>query len=159
VNQTQLDPGLLELELTETAVVSDLEEMVPRIGRLRQLGIRVAIDDFGSGYSSFSYLEKLPVAAVKIDRSFVQSAETTPKARAVMRGMVMLAHSIGLRVVVEGVETTSQLEALFESEADDVQGFLLGRPAPIEEHLLGLATPTLAGVGATGVELPFDGLS
>ena len=141
VDQTALAPELLELELTETAIVRDLEEMAPRIGRLRELGIQVSIDDFGTGYSSFSYLEKLPVAAVKIDRSFVQCIEAAPKARSVVRGMVTLAHSIGLRVVVEGVETAEQLEALFESEADEVQGFLLGRPAPVEEHFPQLATP------------------
>lgn len=139
VNRTPLDPSLLELELTETAIVRDLADVVPKIARLRELGIHVAIDDFGSGYSSFSYLEKLPVAAVKIDRSFIECMESAPKTRSVVKGMVMLAHSIGLRVVVEGVETAGQLEALFESEADEVQGYLLGRPAPVETHLPELA--------------------
>jgi len=132
VKETPLDPSLLELELTETVVVRDLDKVAPKIARLRELGIKVAIDDFGSGYSSFSYLEKLPVAAVKIDRSFIQCMDTGPKARSIVKGMVKLAHSIGLRVVVEGVETAAQLEALFESEADEVQGFLLGRPSPVE---------------------------
>ena len=141
LRRTSLDPGLLELELTETVVVRDLPEVAPRIGELRKLGISVAIDDFGSGYSSFSYLEKLPVSAVKIDRSFVQRLESAPRARSVLKGMVTLVHSIGLRVVVEGVETAGQLEALFGSGADDVQGFLLGRPAPVEEHLPELAAP------------------
>jgi EAL domain-containing protein (putative c-di-GMP-specific phosphodiesterase class I) len=154
VNQTPLDPGLLELELTETAIVRDLEEMAPKIGRLRALGIQVSIDDFGTGYSSFSYLEKLPVAAVKIDRSFVQCIESAPKARSVVKGMVALAHSIGLRVVVEGVETAGQLEALSDSEADEVQGFLLGRPAPVEKHLPELAAPAKPATAAeTEVEL------
>lgn len=130
-----LDPSLLELELTETAIVRSLPEIAPKIGELRQLGIRVAIDDFGSGYSSFSYLEKLPVSAVKINRSFIQGLESAPRALSVVKGMVALAHSIGLRVVVEGVETAGQLEALFGSGADDVQGYLLGRPRPVEEHV------------------------
>jgi diguanylate cyclase len=134
LHRTGLAPGLLELELTETAIVRDLEDIAPKIGRLRELGIPVSIDDFGSGYSSFSYLEKLPVSSVKIDRSFVHCLESAPKARSVLKGMVALAHSIGLNVVVEGVETAEQLEALFESQADDVQGFLLGRPAPVEKH-------------------------
>jgi EAL domain-containing protein (putative c-di-GMP-specific phosphodiesterase class I) len=115
---------------------------------LRDLGIPVAIDDFGTGYSSFSYLEKLPVSAVKIDRSFVEFLEAAPKARSVVKGMVLLAHSIGLRVVVEGVETAGQLEALLESEADDAQGYLLGRPAPVEMHL-----PELAASKPATVEL------
>jgi len=149
VKQTAIGPGLLELELTETAIVRDLEEIAPKIGRLRELGIPVSIDDFGSGYSSFSYLEKLPVASVKIDRSFVQCLEFAPRARSVVKGMVALAHSIGLSVVVEGVETAGQLEALSESEADDVQGFLLGRPAPMEKHLPKLAELEPAAVAET----------
>ncbi len=140
LDETGLPAALLELELTETAVVRDIAEMAPKIEALRQLGIRVAIDDFGSGYSSFSYLEQLPVASVKIDRSFIKSLDSAPRARSVVKGMVTLAHSIGLRVVVEGVETSAQLDALFGSGADDVQGFLLGRPAPVEKHLPELST-------------------
>ncbi len=139
LRETDLAPSLLELELTETAIVRSLAEIAPKVGELRLLGIRVAIDDFGSGYSSFSYLEKLPVSAVKIDRSFIQGLELAPRALCVVKGMVALAHSIGLRVVVEGVETAGQLEALFSSGADDVQGYLLGRPRPVEEHLPELA--------------------
>ncbi|MFN7994982.1 MAG: EAL domain-containing protein [Bryobacteraceae bacterium] len=140
LKETALDPQLLELELTETMFVN-VQEVVPKITRLRELGIRVSIDDFGSGYSSFSYLEKLPVAAVKIDRTFIQKIDSEPKARSVVRGIVKLAHSIGLRVVVEGVETAAQLEALLESDADEVQGFLLGRPAPVENHFPELGPP------------------
>jgi len=139
LNRTPLEPAMLELELTETVIVKDLDTVAPKIARLRDLGVHVAIDDFGSGYSSFSYLEKLPVAAVKIDRCFVQCLESAPRARSVVQGMVKLAHSIGLRVVVEGVETSQQLAALFDSHADEVQGFLLGAPAPVETHLPELA--------------------
>jgi EAL domain-containing protein (putative c-di-GMP-specific phosphodiesterase class I) len=153
VNDTELDPTLLELELTETAIVHDLADVAPKIARLRELGIGVAIDDFGSGYASFSYLEKLPVAAVKIDRSFIECLESTPKARSVVKGMVKLAHSIGLRVVVEGVETAGQFEALLESEADEVQGFLLGRPAPVEKHFPQLAPTQPGTAGQDGMEL------
>jgi EAL domain-containing protein (putative c-di-GMP-specific phosphodiesterase class I) len=131
--------------------------MAPKIGRLRELGIPVAIDDFGTGYSSFSYLEKLPVAAVKIDRSFVEFLEAAPKARTVVKGMVLLAHSIGLRVVVEGVETAGQLEALLESEADDVQGFLLGGPGPVETHMPKPAAPKPATAPASRVEPQAEG--
>ncbi len=153
LHQTPLDPGLLELELTETIIVNDLEQVVPKITKLRELGIPVSIDDFGSGYSSFGYLERLPVAAVKIDRSFIQYLESTPRARSVVQGMVKLAHSIGLRVVVEGVETAGQLEALFESDADEVQGYLLGRPAPVEQHLPALALPAKPAAHGETVEL------
>jgi len=141
VNQASLDPGLLELELTETGIVRDLDEVAPKIARLKELGIGVSIDDFGTGYSSFNYLDRLPVAAIKIDRTFLQCVDSEPKASSVIKGIVALAHSIGLRAVVEGVETAAQLEALSDSEADEVQGYLLGRPAPIEQHFPELAPP------------------
>jgi EAL domain-containing protein (putative c-di-GMP-specific phosphodiesterase class I) len=147
LNPTQLDPGFLELELTETVVVRDIQEMALKIGRLRDLGIPVSIDDFGRGYSSFSHLEKLPVASVKIDRSFVRHIEAVPKAQSVMEGMVKLVHNLGLRVVVEGVETAAELEALLASGPDEVQGFLLGRPAPLEHHLAEVAVPKTVTVG------------
>jgi len=148
LKKTKLPADSLELELTETAIVGDLAAMAPKIEQLRELGIRVAIDDFGSGYSSFSYLDQLPVSSVKIDRSFIKCLDSAPRARSVVKGMVTLAHSIGLRVVVEGVETAAQLEALFGSGADDVQGFHLGRPAPVEKHL-----PELAEAGSSDLDL------
>jgi len=152
VKQTPLPPSLLELELTES-LIRDLDQVAPKIAALREHGILVSIDDFGSGYSSFSYLQKLPVEAVKIDRTFVQYLESAPKARSVVKGMVTLAHSIGLRVVVEGVETAGQLEALFTTGADEVQGFLLGRPAPAETHLPELAPARPATASESEVEL------
>ena len=128
VRNAELDPGLLELELTESLVVHSSVDVVSKIGSLRDLGIKISIDDFGTGYSSFSYLQRLPVDAIKIDRSFVQYLESEPRALSVVQGMVSLAHSIGLRVVVEGVETTGQLDRLLGCGADEVQGFLLGSP-------------------------------
>jgi diguanylate cyclase (GGDEF)-like protein len=145
VNQVQLDPGLLELELTETVLMRNPEDATGKIARLRAHGIAISIDDFGTGYSSFSYLQKLPVDAIKIDRSFIQNLEFEPRARSVVNGMVALAHSIGLRVVVEGVETPEQLESLGATGADEVQGFLLGYPAPVERHLPELETPAPLG--------------
>jgi diguanylate cyclase (GGDEF)-like protein len=138
VYQTPIAPELLELELTESVIVRDFDDLAPKISRLGELGIGVSIDDFGSGYSSFSYLERLPVVAVKVDRGFVQSIESVPKAMSVLRGMVALAHSIGLRVVVEGVETAGQLEALLKSDADEVQGRLLGYPTPADQLFPGM---------------------
>ena len=152
VRRTPLSPSLLELELTETLVMRNIDEVAPKIARLRQEGILVSIDDFGSGYSSFNYLQKLPVEAVKIDRAFIQYLESAPKARSVVKGMVTLAHSIGLRVVVEGVETAGQLKALLSTGADEVQGFLLGRPAPAENHLPELAASSRQTTPATSAE-------
>jgi diguanylate cyclase (GGDEF)-like protein len=144
LKETLLDPALLELELTETLVMRNPEEVAPKIAALRGHGISVSIDDFGTGYSSFAYLQQLPVDAVKIDRSFIEHLESIPRAQSVVRGMVTLAHGIGLRVVVEGVETPGQLESLCGSGADEAQGFLLGRPAPLEQHATRLLTPKAA---------------
>lgn len=140
INRLQLDPGLLEIELTETLVARSIEEAAAKIALLRTHGIKISIDDFGTGYSSFSYLQKLPVDAIKIDRSFIQYLEFDPMARSVVNGMVALAHSIGLRVVVEGVETAGQLESLCDSGADEIQGFLLGFPEAVEHHIPELTT-------------------
>ncbi len=151
VNKVQLDPGLLELELTETMLMRNPEDATQKIARLRAHGFAISIDDFGTGYSSFSYLQKLPVDAIKIDRSFIQNLELEPRARSVVNGMVVLAHSIGLRVVVEGVETPGQLESLGSTGADEVQGFLLGYPAPVERHLPELEISAPVGTaGETG---------
>lgn len=135
LHRSGLAAEMLELELTESAIVHNFEEIAAKINRLRELGVRVSIDDFGTGYSSFSYLDKLPVAAIKIDRSFLQESDSASRSRSIVEGVVKLAHSLGLRVVVEGVETEGQLDFLRGSDADDVQGFLLGVPAPIEDHL------------------------
>lgn len=144
VQKTGLDPGLLELELTESVLIDDFDDVAPKIVKLRELGIAVTIDDFGSGYSSFSYLEKLPVTAVKVDRSFLRFIDT-PRARSVVDGIVKLAHSIGLRVVVEGVETAAQLAALQACGANEVQGYWLGRPGRVEEYFPELANFEPAG--------------
>ena len=146
LEETQLPSGLLELELTETVVMREPEDMAPKIAELRKRGVSVSIDDFGTGYSSFSYLQKLPVDAIKIDRSFIEDLKSVPKAWSVVKGMVTLAHSIGLRVVVEGVETAAQFQGLSSCGADEVQGFLLGCPEPAERHIpeLGLLLDSAA---------------
>jgi len=128
INEVQTDPSLLELELTEALVVHSSADVVSKIHALRAMGVKISIDDFGTGYSSFSYLRRFPVDAIKIDRSFIQDLESEPRSLSVVQGMVSLAHAIGLRVVVEGVETPGQMESLLGCGADEVQGFLLGCP-------------------------------
>ena len=127
-------PGeLLELELTEGILMRDIEGSIRKMSRLRERGVRISIDDFGSGYSSLGYLPRLPVDTLKIDRSFVAELGVNSAAHSLIEGMISLAHSIGKRVIVEGVETEWQLNTLRELGADEIQGFLLGKPAPLAD--------------------------
>ena len=134
-----LPPGRLELEITETALMDNLELVIDQIETLRRLGVRFAIDDFGTGYSSLSHLQNLPVDCVKIDRSFIKDMEPGVEGcTTLVRGIIALAHNLGLQVVAEGVETAHQLELLNTLGCDISQGFFLHRPMPAEalEELL-----------------------
>ncbi len=125
-----LRPDLLELEVTESAVMRDLPPSAQAMNRLRALGVHIAIDDFGTGYSSLSYLQQLPVDAVKIDRSFLYSAGVTRPSRPLFAAIVALARSLGLATVAEGVESPEQLELARQAGCDRLQGYLFGRPMP-----------------------------
>jgi EAL domain-containing protein (putative c-di-GMP-specific phosphodiesterase class I) len=125
---------LLDLELTESIVMRDIDSAIQKMARLREQGIRISVDDFGTGYSSLGYLPKLPIDTLKIDRCFVAQIGENEAAVPLIHGMISLAHSIGKRVIVEGVETTAQLEILRNLHCDEVQGFLLGRPLPLTRH-------------------------
>ena len=126
---TKLPARLLELEVTESVFIQDVKRSALILTRLRNLGVTIALDDFGTGYSSLSYLQNLPLDAMKIDRSFLTESEGRPERAAVLRCIVDLAHTLGLRVVGEGVETTAQLDLLRSLGCDEIQGFLLGRPS------------------------------
>ena len=124
-----LEPSFLELELTESLIMRNAEDSTKELQRLRDLGVSVAIDDFGTGYSSLSYLQKLPVDLLKIDKSFLQDIEVASTC-AVIQAITQVAHSLGLRVVAEGVETDAQLSAIRRIGVDLAQGFFFGRPMP-----------------------------
>jgi diguanylate cyclase (GGDEF)-like protein/PAS domain S-box-containing protein len=126
-----LKPESLELELTESLIMRNAEDSTKELQRLRELGVSVAIDDFGTGYSSLSYLQKLPVDLLKIDRSFLQEIDVASTC-ALIQAITQVAHSLGLRVAAEGVETISQLQAIRRIGVDLAQGFLFGRPMPAE---------------------------
>ena len=143
LDETGLSGHLLDLELTETALMRDMEGSIRRMARLRERGVRIAMDDFGTGHSSLGYLPRLPVDLLKIDRSFVAELGQNNTARSLIQGMISLAHSIGKRVVVEGVETNEQLEILRSIGADEIQGFLLGRPGPLPDWDDRAANPLL----------------
>jgi len=129
-----LPPSRLELEITETALMNNLERVIEQVEALRHLGVRFAIDDFGTGYSSLSHLQNLPVDFVKIDRSFIQDLEPGVEGSATLvRGIIALAHNLGLQVVAEGVETAPQLALLNTLGCDLIQGFFLHRPMSAEK--------------------------
>jgi len=130
---TGLDPRLLKLEVTETVLMRDFQKVAATLEQLRAMGIEIWVDDFGTGYSCFSYLHRLPVAAIKIAREFVQDIGQHRGVLALVRGIVTLAHNLGLQTVAEGVETAEQWAALEAAGCDQVQGFLLGRPRPAQE--------------------------
>ena len=135
LHDSGLPPTSLILELTESALLSDTSRVHHRLAMLRDLGVRVAIDDFGTGYSSLSYLRKFPIDFLKIDQSFVSELAGDPhdQGRALVRSIIGIGHDLNLRVVAEGIEYSSQLDALVAEGCDLGQGFLLGRPVPPDE--------------------------
>lgn len=128
-----LEPSLLELELTESVIMRDVEESLRQMERLRALGVSISIDDFGTGYSSLSYLRRLPIDTVKIDQSFLAELEKDTSTLPLVRAIVSVAHSLGLTVVAEGVENESQLAALRAVGCDRMQGYLFGPALPAAE--------------------------
>jgi EAL domain-containing protein (putative c-di-GMP-specific phosphodiesterase class I) len=129
----------LQLELTESAIVENATEAAAKLQRLRALGVRLALDDFGTGYSSLGYLRSLPVDCIKIDQTFLAEVETSQGATTIVEMIVSLAHSMGLTVVAEGVETEHQLALLQRARCDMAQGHLLGAALGIEETLRWMA--------------------
>ena len=129
----QLAPGMLELELTESAIMSNLAESTRQMWKLQAMGVRIAVDDFGTGYSSLAYLQNLPINTLKIDRTFVQGIGGSASGLPVVQAMLNLARDLGLTVVAEGVETSNQLAALRQSRCDVLQGYLFCHPRPAAE--------------------------
>ncbi|NEV07681.1 EAL domain-containing protein [Achromobacter xylosoxidans] len=123
-------PTLLDVEVTENSLMSDVEKASGILAALREAGISASLDDFGSGYSSLAYLVRLPIDTLKIDQSFVWALGKVPTATAVIRGVVRLAHSLGMRTLAEGVETEAQRQMLIEEGCDAMQGFLFSRALP-----------------------------
>ena len=133
LNETGLDPRYLELEITETIMVRNVEQNIRTLHKLKDIGLSFAVDDFGTGYSSLSYLKRLPIDTVKIDRAFVKDILQSEDDTAITSAIIALAHSLNLKVVAEGVETERQLEFLLREGCDQMQGFLYSRPVPAED--------------------------
>ncbi|HVX74760.1 MAG TPA: EAL domain-containing protein [Bradyrhizobium sp.] len=132
--ETGLAPGRLELEITEGVLIEDFDRGLALLRRLKALGVRVSMDDFGSGYSSLSYLQAFPFDKIKIDRDFVMNLGRNPQSAAIVRAVIGLGHGLGMSIVAEGVETLEQLGFLAEEGCDAVQGYLIGKPAPIDQY-------------------------
>ena len=133
LKQSGANANLLKLELTESLLLGDIKDVISKMGELRKTGVRFALDDFGTGYSSLSYLKLLPLDELKIDQSFVRDVLTDPNDAAIAKTIITLAHSLGLSVVAEGVETVGQREFLARHGCESFQGYLFGHPMPVAD--------------------------
>jgi diguanylate cyclase (GGDEF)-like protein/PAS domain S-box-containing protein len=149
--ETGLSPARLEIEITETVIIHDMNRALSLLRRLKALGVSIAMDDFGTGYSSLSTLQAFPFDKIKIDRGFVGQIETQRQAAAIVRAVLSLGRSLGMRVVAEGIETDAQVKFLTDENCDEGQGYLYGRPQPVD-GLAGLFDGTeQAAMGAKNV--------
>ncbi|PBP71325.1 diguanylate phosphodiesterase [Pseudomonas syringae] len=128
-------PGQLELEVTENALMGNISNTIQMLKHIRSLGVSLSIDDFGTGYSSLAYLKRLPLDTLKIDRSFIIDIPQSPQDMEIVQAILVMAHTLRLKVVTEGVETQDQLEFLRQFGSDYVQGYLFSRPQPLERIL------------------------
>jgi EAL domain-containing protein (putative c-di-GMP-specific phosphodiesterase class I) len=131
--ETGLAPSRLELEITEGVLIGDFNRAVAILRRLKYLGVRIAMDDFGTGYSSLSYLQSFPFDKIKIDKSFIVGLGSK-QAATIVRTVIALGRGLDMAVVAEGVETAEQLKFLAAESCDEVQGYFIGRPKPIEDY-------------------------
>ncbi|WP_412971737.1 EAL domain-containing protein [Glaciecola sp. MF2-115] len=133
LDDSGLPASLLEIELTESAIMNDVEQNIIRLNQIRDMGVAISIDDFGTGYSSLSYLKKFPIHTLKIDRSFVITIDSDPDDAAIVEAIIALATTLKLTVIAEGVETHGQLKSLNGFKCDVIQGFYFSRPVPADE--------------------------
>jgi EAL domain-containing protein (putative c-di-GMP-specific phosphodiesterase class I) len=131
--KTETAGSMLELEITESVIMENVEAIIPKLQTIRGLGVEISIDDFGTGYSSLAYIARLPIHALKIDRSFVAGMTDSPDSLAIARSVISLAHSLRLKVIAEGVETEDQAVLLRGLDCNEMQGYLFSRPVPPEE--------------------------
>lgn len=133
LDNSGLDPALLELEITESSLMEDSENVLAMLQDLRSRGIVISLDDFGTGYSSLSYLKRFPIDVLKIDQAFIRDIGNSPDDEAITRAIIAMAHSMNMSVVAEGVETETHLAFLRKEGCDYIQGYLLSRPVPDQE--------------------------
>lgn len=128
----QISPYEIELEITESILIDDFEEITERLAILRDIGIKISLDDFGTGFSSLSYLKGLPIDTLKIDKSFIDTVITDENTRIITESIIYMVKKLGFETIAEGVETEEQFRYLNEISCDIIQGFYLGRPMPAE---------------------------
>lgn len=133
LNKYDLDPATIELEVTESAMMTEPENALRNLKRLYDLGVEISIDDFGTGYSSLSYLRQMPIHKLKIDQTFVKEMDSNQEDRIIVESTINLAHNLGLKVVAEGVENKEVLKLLDELGCDEAQGYFISRPLPVDE--------------------------
>ncbi len=133
IESTGIEPGSLELELTESVLVDDRDNAARTLNELKELGVRLSIDDFGTGYSSLNYLRKYAIDTLKIDRTFIEDIGSDYNAKILAAAIIAMGHSLEKRVVAEGVETREQLEFLAGRRCDFVQGYLFSKPMTAEQ--------------------------
>jgi diguanylate cyclase (GGDEF)-like protein len=133
LEETGLEARWLELEITESTIMNNVEDVISKLHELKTMGVHVSIDDFGTGYSSLSYLKELPIDTLKIDQSFVRDLPDHQNNKSIVTAIISMAHSLNLHVIAEGVETEEQLIFLREKGCHEVQGYLFGKPVPAED--------------------------
>jgi diguanylate cyclase (GGDEF)-like protein/PAS domain S-box-containing protein len=133
IQRHAINPTLLKLELTESMLIDNVNDIISKMGALNGIGVRFSLDDFGTGYSSLQYLKKLPLDQLKIDQSFVRDIVTDSSDRAIVRTIITMAHSLNINVIAEGVETAEQRQYLSDNGCIDYQGYLFGKPLPIDQ--------------------------
>jgi EAL domain-containing protein (putative c-di-GMP-specific phosphodiesterase class I) len=154
ISKHRINPARITLELTEDSFIADPEQALVVLEQLRALGVELSIDDFGTGFSSLTYIRRLPVSELKLDRTFLTGAPQDKRAVSVIRSTVDLAHSLGLRIVAEGIENLEALALVDELGCDAAQGYLMGRPVPAQDFDLGPVGLKRVHRATRGVTLP-----
>ena len=144
LDESQLDPGKTELEITENVVMQNIDSTIARLDTLKGMGISIAMDDFGTGYSSLSYLRRLPIDTVKIDQSFVRELPDNKEDVSIAKAIIAMAKSLDLDLVAEGVETVRQLNFFRQQEVRVIQGYLFSKPVSAEEMQAMLDAETMS---------------
>jgi EAL domain-containing protein (putative c-di-GMP-specific phosphodiesterase class I) len=151
IDDNAIEPGMLELELTESSLMDNAPATLELLKRFKAMGVSLALDDFGTGYSSLNYLHQFPIDKLKIDQSFIRDMLDDPADLAITKAIIGLGHTLGLVVTAEGVEHLAEADVLREAGCDELQGFLFARPMPAHELAIWLAMRGAQARAAVGV--------
>jgi EAL domain-containing protein (putative c-di-GMP-specific phosphodiesterase class I) len=157
LRNSKIEPRELELEITETALMTDLEHGARQLKLLRSLGIQIALDDFGTGHSSLAYLQQLPIGRLKIDRVFVKDISASDERPVLLASIIQMGLSLGCEVIAEGVETVAQALALSAMNCEEAQGFLFSKPLPPLELLRWAASRSIRATSEDGRKIAHTG--